>query len=38
MKHLDLFSGIGGVSLGMEATQLIKTVSFCEIDSSVNNF
>ena len=33
MKHLDLFSGIGGFSLGMEATQRIKTVAFCEIDS-----
>jgi DNA (cytosine-5)-methyltransferase 1 len=33
MKHLDLFSGIGGFSLGLEATQRIKTVAFCEIDS-----
>ena len=33
MKHLDLFSGIGGFSLGMEATERIKTVAFCEIDS-----
>ena len=32
-KHLDLFSGIGGFSLGMEATRRIKTVAFCEIDS-----
>ena len=33
MKLLDLFSGIGGFSLGMEATERIKTVAFCEIDS-----
>ena len=32
-KHLDLFSGIGGFSLGMEATRRIKTVAFCEIDN-----
>jgi DNA (cytosine-5)-methyltransferase 1 len=32
MNHLDLFSGIGGFSLGLEATQQIKTVAFCEID------
>ena len=32
MRHLDLFSGIGGFSLGLEATQQIKTVAFCEID------
>ena len=33
MKHLDLFSGIGGFSLGLEATKRINTVAFCEIDS-----
>ena len=33
MRHLDLFSGIGGFSLGLEATRRIKTVAFCEIDS-----
>ena len=33
MNHLDLFSGIGGFSLGLEATKRIKTVAFCEIDS-----
>ena len=33
MNHLDLFSGIGGFSLGLEATQRINTVAFCEIDS-----
>ena len=32
MRHLDLFSGIGGFSLGLEATRRIKTVAFCEID------
>ena len=33
LNHLDLFSGIGGFSLGLEATKRIKTVAFCEIDS-----
>ena len=33
LNHLDLFSGIGGFSLGFEETQRIKTVAFCEIDS-----
>ena len=33
MKHvLDLFSGIGGFSLGLERTGGFKTVAFCEID------
>jgi len=32
LNHLDLFSGIGGFSLGMEATKRIKTVAFCDID------
>ena len=32
MRHLDLFSGIGGFALGLEATRRIKTVAFCEID------
>lgn len=31
--HLDLFSGIGGFSLGLERTKKIKTVAFCEIDT-----
>ena len=30
---LDLFSGIGGFSLGLERTGGFRTVSFCEIDS-----
>ena len=29
---LDLFSGIGGFSLGAEATKGFETVAFCEID------
>ena len=30
---LDLFSGIGGISLGLERTGGFRTVGFCEIDS-----
>ena len=30
---LDLFSGIGGFSLGLEATNHFETVAFCEIES-----
>ena len=32
MNHLDLFSGIGGFSLGLERTGGFKTVAFCEIE------
>ena len=32
LSLLDLFSGIGGFSLGMEATKRINTVAFCEKD------
>lgn len=32
LKVLDLFSGIGGFSLGLEATGGFETVAFCEID------
>ena len=32
MKVLDLFSGIGGFSLGLERTGGFETVAFCEID------
>lgn len=32
LKVLDLFSGIGGFSLGLERTQGFETVAFCEID------
>jgi DNA (cytosine-5)-methyltransferase 1 len=31
-RTLDLFSGIGGFSLGLERTGGFKTVAFCEID------
>ena len=31
-KVLDLFSGIGGFSLGLERTGGFKTIAFCEID------
>ena len=30
LKLLDLFSGIGGFSLGMERTNGFETVMFCE--------
>jgi DNA (cytosine-5)-methyltransferase 1 len=32
LNVLDLFSGIGGFSLGLERTGGFKTVAFCEID------
>lgn len=32
MNHLDLFSGIGGFSLGLESTGHYRTVAFCEIE------
>lgn len=32
LRVLDLFSGIGGFSLGLERTGGFKTVTFCEID------
>ena len=32
LKILDLFSGIGGFSLGFEKTGLYQTVAFCEVD------
>src|SRR5438105_3901045 len=32
LKLLDLFSGIGGFSLGFERTGGFETVAFCEID------
>jgi DNA (cytosine-5)-methyltransferase 1 len=33
-KVLDLFSGIGGFSLGLERTGYFNTVAFCEIDAA----
>lgn len=33
LRVLDLFSGIGGLSLGLERTGGFETVAFCEIDS-----
>ena len=33
LRVLDLFSGIGGFSLGLERTGGFETVAFCEIDS-----
>lgn len=33
LKVLDLFSGIGGFSLGLERTGGFETVAFCEIDT-----
>ncbi len=32
LRVLDLFSGIGGFSLGLERTGGFKTIAFCEID------
>ncbi len=32
MKVLDLFSGIGGFSLGLESSGFYETVAFCEVD------
>jgi len=32
LKVLDLFSGVGGFSLGLERTGYFETVAFCEIE------
>lgn len=32
LRVLDLFSGIGGISLGLERTGGFRTVAFCELD------
>tara|TARA_A100001015_G_C15042518_1_gene740747 strand:+ start:1246 stop:1362 length:117 start_codon:yes stop_codon:yes gene_type:complete len=32
LKVLDLFSGIGGFSLGLESTGFFETIAFCEKD------
>ena len=37
MRVLDLFSGIGGFSLGLERTGGFKTVAFCEINSKAQS-
>ena len=36
MKVLDLFSGLGGFSLGLERTGKFKTVAFCDNDKYSN--
>lgn len=37
LNVLDLFSGIGGFSLGLESTGYFRTVAFCEIDERCQN-
>ena len=32
LRTLDLFSGIGGFSLGLDSTGYFETVAFCEIE------
>ena len=32
LSHLDLFSGIGGFSLGLESAGVAKTVAFCDYE------
>ena len=32
LRHLDLFSGIGGMALGLQRTGGFQTIGFCEID------
>ena len=32
LRHLDLFSGIGGFALGLQRTGGFQTIGFCEID------
>jgi DNA (cytosine-5)-methyltransferase 1 len=36
LKHLDLFSGIGGFSLGLERTGGFETVGFCDSDKKTH--
>jgi hypothetical protein len=36
LRVLDLFSGIGGMSLGLERTGGFETVAFCEVDTYAN--
>tara|TARA_Y100000385_G_scaffold281121_1_gene333396 strand:+ start:576 stop:710 length:135 start_codon:yes stop_codon:yes gene_type:complete len=35
LKLLDLFSGIGGFSLGLESTGYFETIAFVEKDKSL---
>ncbi|EJU15129.1 DNA (cytosine-5-)-methyltransferase [Sphingomonas sp. LH128] len=37
LQLLDLFSGIGGFSLGLERAGLAETVAFCEFDKEAQN-
>ena len=37
MKHVDLFSGIGGFSIGFERAG-IETSVFCEKENTANRF
>lgn len=37
MRHLDLFSGIGGFSLGLERTGGFETLAFCEQEEFCRN-
>ena len=32
LKHLDLFSGIGGFSLGLGKFRLVETIAFCDYE------
>ncbi len=36
LRHLDLFSGIGGFSLGLERTGGFQTVAFCDSDKKTH--
>lgn len=36
LRHLDLFSGIGGFSLGLERTGGFETVAFCDSDKKTH--
>lgn len=38
LSVLDLFSGIGGFSLGLESTGKFKTIGFCEKINFVKRF
>ncbi len=36
LRHLDLFSGIGGFSLGLERTGGFQTEAFCDSDKKTH--